>query len=101
MVADLRMARQFFEIHLPERYKAKCDLSTLALQSGSFVEDNLRQHFSDVLYSMKARKQTGYIYCLIEHITQDKPMTAFQVLRYQIAAMHQHICSKGMIIPQL
>lgn len=92
IMSDLRMARKFFEIHLPQHYQAHCDLSTLSLQAGSFIETNLRQHFSDVLYAMKTKSNhMGYIYCLIEHITQDKPMTAFQVLRYQIAAMHQHM----------
>ncbi|VDZ51463.1 putative transposase [Serratia odorifera] len=41
------------DIHLPAELRAICDLSTLKLESGSFVEDDLRQYFSDVLYSLK------------------------------------------------
>lgn len=47
------IARAFMEIHLPAELRAVCDLSTLKLESGSFVEDDLRQYFSDVLYSLK------------------------------------------------
>lgn len=36
------------ELHLPAELPVICDLSTLKLQSGSFVEDDLRQYFSDV-----------------------------------------------------
>jgi len=89
LMTDLRMARRFFELHLPEHFKSLCDLSTLQLQPGSFVESNLRQHLSDILYAVHMAGQTGYIYCLLEHVTRAKPTTAFQILRYQIAAMHQ------------
>lgn len=37
------IARVFMEIHLPKELRAVCDLSSLKLESGSFVEDDLRQ----------------------------------------------------------
>ncbi|ELO33882.1 hypothetical protein SEEE0268_16713, partial [Salmonella enterica subsp. enterica serovar Enteritidis str. 648902 6-8] len=46
------------ELHLPAELRAICDLSTLKLESGSFVEDDLRQYFSDVLYSLKTQPAT-------------------------------------------
>ncbi len=52
------IARDFMEIHLPAELRAVCDLSTLKLESGSFVEDDLRQYFSDVLYSLKPQPVT-------------------------------------------
>ncbi len=62
------IARDFMDIHLPTELRAICDLSTLKLESGSFVEDDLRQHFSDVLYSLKTTTGTdGYVHVLIEH----------------------------------
>jgi hypothetical protein len=33
--------RDFMELHLPPELRAICDLSTLKLESGSFVEDDL------------------------------------------------------------
>ncbi|MCE2004262.1 Rpn family recombination-promoting nuclease/putative transposase, partial [Enterobacter asburiae] len=51
------IARDFMEIHL----RAVCDLSTLKLESGSFVEDDLRQYFSDVLYSLETTGGNGYV----------------------------------------
>jgi predicted transposase/invertase (TIGR01784 family) len=89
IMTDIRMAKTFLSIYLPERFKSKCDFSTLALQSSSFVEENLRQHFSDVLYSIQMEGLTSYVYCLLEHVSHPKRTTAFQVLRYQVAAMHQ------------
>lgn len=34
--------RDFIQLHLPEKLLALCDLTTLKLESGSFVEDDLR-----------------------------------------------------------
>ncbi|ASQ15800.1 hypothetical protein BJM06_a00156 (plasmid) [Enterobacter cloacae] len=76
------IARDFMEIHLPAELRAVCDLSTLKLESGSFVEDDLRQYFSDVLYSLKTTAGDGYIHVLVEHqSTPDKHM-AFRLIRY-------------------
>ncbi|EBG0216008.1 Rpn family recombination-promoting nuclease/putative transposase, partial [Salmonella enterica subsp. enterica] len=85
------IARDFMEIHLPADLRAICVLSTLKLESGSFVEDDLRQYFSDILYSLKTTAGDGYIHVLIEHqSTPDKHM-AFRLLRYAVAAMQRHL----------
>jgi len=79
------------EIHLPAELRDICDLSTLKLESGSFVEDDLRQYFSDVLYSLKTTAGDGYIHVLVEHqSTPDKHM-AFRLIRYAVAAMQRHL----------
>ncbi|VEN47780.1 unnamed protein product [Callosobruchus maculatus] len=79
------------ELHLPTELRAICDLSTLKLESGSFVEDDLRQYFSDVLYSLKTTAGDGYIHVLVEHqSTPDKHM-AFRLIRYAVAAMQRHL----------
>lgn len=52
-------ARDFIDLHLPAELRAICDLSTLKLESGSFVEENLRAYYSDVLYSLKTTAGDG------------------------------------------
>lgn len=86
------IARDFIELHLPVELRALCDLSTLKLECSSFVEENLRQYFSDVLYSMQtASGDEGYVHILIEHqSTPDKHM-AFRLIRYAVAAMQRHL----------
>ena len=48
-------ARDFLSLHLPTQWLAQCDLDTLRLESGSFVEENLRAYYSDVLWSLQTR----------------------------------------------
>lgn len=92
-------ARDFLDIHLPPALRKLCDLNTLQLASGSFIEDDLRPYYSDVLYSLKAGNGYGYVYCLIEHqSTPDKHM-AFRLMRYAIAAMQRHIDAGHKTLP--
>ncbi|WP_166521530.1 Rpn family recombination-promoting nuclease/putative transposase, partial [Yersinia pestis] len=85
------IARDFMELHLPAELRAICDLSTLKLESGSFVEDDLRQYFSDVLYSLDTVEGEGYVHVLIEHQSSPDKHMAFRLIRYAIAAMQRHL----------
>ncbi|NHB88998.1 Rpn family recombination-promoting nuclease/putative transposase [Photorhabdus tasmaniensis] len=84
-------ARDFLEIHLPATSRAVCDLDTLRLESGSFIEDNLRAYYSDILYSLKTVQGEGYVYCVIEHQSSPDKMMAFRLMRYSISAMQRHL----------
>ena len=85
------IARDFMKLHLPAELQAICDLSTLKLESGSFVEDDLRQYFSDVLYSLKTTGGDGYVHVLIEHQSSPDRHMAFRLIRYAVAAMQRHL----------
>lgn len=86
------VASDFMELHLPAELRAICDLNTLKLESGSFVEDNLRQYFSDVLYSLKTTAgDDGYVHVLIEHQSTPDQHMAFRLIRYAVAAMQRHL----------
>ena len=85
------IARDFMALHLPPALRERCDLSTLKLESGSFVEDDLRQYFSDVLYSLKTTAGEGYIHVLIEHQSSPDKHMAFRLMRYAVAAMQRHL----------
>ena len=85
------IARDFMELHLPAKLRALCDLSSLKLEPGSFVEDDLRQYFSDVLYSLKTTAGDGYVHVLIEHQSSPDRHMAFRLMRYAVAAMQRHL----------
>ncbi|EPF4729661.1 Rpn family recombination-promoting nuclease/putative transposase, partial [Klebsiella pneumoniae] len=66
-------------------------LRTLHLESGHFVEDDLRPFYADILYSLKTTAGDGYIYALIEHQSTPDRHMAFRLMRYAIAAMQRHL----------
>ncbi|MGL9724250.1 Rpn family recombination-promoting nuclease/putative transposase [Sodalis sp. (in: enterobacteria)] len=91
-LGDIAIARDFLEIHLPPHLRKRCDFGTLAMESGSFIEDDLKGQYSDMLYSMKTTTgHDGYVYCLIEHQSRPEKLMAFRLLRYAVAAMQRHL----------
>lgn len=67
-------------------------MNTLKLESGTFVEDDLRQYASDILWSMKTTTgDDGYIHLLLEHQSSADKNMAFRQLRYAVAAMQRHL----------
>lgn len=92
-------ARDFLTLHLPAPLRQLCDLSTLKLESGSFIDEALRATHSDVLYSVTTRQGEGYIYVLIEHQSSPDKLVAFRLLRYAIAAMQRHLDAGNTVLP--
>ncbi|MCZ4061093.1 Rpn family recombination-promoting nuclease/putative transposase [Pantoea sp. LMR881] len=92
-------ARDFMALHLPPALLTICDLSTLRLESGSFVEDDLRPYYSDVLYSLKTNKGDGYVHVLIEHQSSPDRHMAFRMMRYAVAAMQRHLDAGHQTLP--
>ena len=52
-------ARDFLAFHLPAPIHALCDMKTLKLESSSFIDDDLRESYSDVLWSVKTEQGPG------------------------------------------
>ncbi|HEB0853273.1 Rpn family recombination-promoting nuclease/putative transposase [Citrobacter werkmanii] len=84
-------ARDFLQIHLPASLREIYDLQTLNLESDSFIEEDLRAYYSDVLWSVKTTEGDGYIYVVIEHQSTPDAHMAFRLMRYAIAAMQKHL----------
>jgi len=84
-------ARDFLALHLPDWLLRICDLSTLRLTSGSFVEEDLRAYYSDILYSLQTTGKKGYVYVIIEHQSSPDRLMAFRLMRYAVAVMQRHL----------
>ena len=84
-------ARDFIDIHLPAPLRKLCDLTTLKLEPNSFIDEDLRQYYSDLLWSVKTQEGAGYIYVVIEHQSKPEELMAFRMMRYSIAAMQNHL----------
>lgn len=90
-LSRVETTRDFITLHLPSALIKLCKMETLKLESGSFIEDDLRPYYSDIIYSLQTTTGRGYVHVLIEHqSTPDKHM-AFRLLRYAVAAMQRHL----------
>ncbi|WGM04105.1 Rpn family recombination-promoting nuclease/putative transposase [Arsenophonus nasoniae] len=90
-LSEKETAKDFFDIWLPDEIKALCDLESLKVESGSFIDSEMKNYQSDILYSVSTTKGNGYIYVLIEHQSTPDKLIAWRLMRYSLAAMHKHL----------
>lgn len=91
LMANQKVAREFFETHLPVNIKNIVDLSKLQLQHDSYIGDNLREKIVDLLYKANFSGTDGYIYILVEHQSEPQKLMPFRILKYMIAIMEDHL----------
>ena len=83
--ARREVAADFLRNYLPEPVRRLLDLDTLELTKDSFVDEALRDHFSDLLYQLRLRDgSTARVYLLFEHKSYPAELVAFQLLRYMV-----------------
>lgn len=90
-MSDLRVARDFFSLHLPKEIKQQVNLETLQLVEKTnfitprnFIDNEQDEQIVDMLYSVKINEEDGYFYTLAEHqSTQQKDMP-LRVMRYML-----------------
>lgn len=99
MLTQREVARDFLQIHLPKIFLNICEMDSLKLESGSFIEDDLRTSYSDILYSLQTKHGPGYVYVLIEHQSKPDKFMAFRLMRYAIAAMQHHLNAGHKTLP--
>jgi len=88
-LSQIPNARSLIETQLTSRALAELDLDSLQLQPGSFIDSDLREKFSDLIFSVRLanhQEQPGdaLVYFLFEHKSQVDQLTVFQLLSYLV-----------------
>ncbi|MEW6378404.1 MAG: Rpn family recombination-promoting nuclease/putative transposase [bacterium] len=90
VLSNRENARDFFFNYLPAQVQAIVDMKSLEICKDSFVEKELREYFSELLYRLnlmgesEEEQQPGYLYLLFEHKSTPERWIAFHLLRYQV-----------------
>ena len=97
-LSHLPNARGLIETQLSPQALATLKLETLRLCTGSFVDADLREKFSDLLFSVELADPAGsdrhdeaLVYFLFEHKSQSDPLTVLQLLSYIVRIWEQRI----------
>ncbi|HGJ5857641.1 Rpn family recombination-promoting nuclease/putative transposase, partial [Arsenophonus nasoniae] len=98
-LSEKATAKDFFDIWLPDEIKSLCDLDSLKVESGSFIDSEMKNYQSDILYSVSTIKGSGYIYVLIEHQSTPDKLIAWRLMRYSLAAMQKHLENGNKQLP--
>ena len=74
------------------------NLDTLQLETGSFVDADLREKFSDLLFSVELKSipadavsKQALVYFLFEHKSQSDPLTVLQMLSYMVRIWEKRV----------
>jgi len=79
------IVRDYLTHYLPPAVSRVLDLSELVMQPDSFVDTELEEHQSDVLYLIRLKGgELVYLYLLFEHKSYLDKWVAFQLLQYMI-----------------
>jgi len=96
VLARPEAARDLLLNYLPAEVVALLDLTSLELRKDSFVDAELREHFSDLLYQVKLKdEREAYVYVLLEHKSYPDGLVAFQLLRYLVRIWKQSLWEVG------
>lgn len=83
-------AKEFLRHYLPSEIVADLDLRTLERVEDSFVSQELRRYFSDLIFRLKLKSgRRAYVYILLEHKSTPEKWVALQLLGYEVKFWEQ------------
>ena len=85
-MANLKVAREFLQMHLPSKLQTIIDLDQIKVEKDSFVDSNLKSQLADVLISCKGRDgKDVLVYALCEHQSKPDYWMSMRLFKYIIA----------------
>lgn len=93
MMKNTALASDFFATHLPQEILNLVDLSTIKLEDCSFIDENLYEYESDVLFSVKrmGAEEEGFLYTLCEHQSTPDPEMPFRLIYYIMQFLKRYL----------
>ena len=93
-LSDLDTTKDFLFNYLPQEILDIVDISSISAEKDSFIDEELKEIFSDLLFRAIINGKVGYIYFLFEHKSYSWESTPLQLLKYMIAIWETIISSK-------
>ncbi len=91
ILSDPIAAQEFISHYLPESCKSILDLNTLKVEKESYVEEDLKQKFSDLVFSIKMKNnEKAFIYTLVEAEVSPNYWIAFKLWKYIFLLIERH-----------
>ncbi|MGY0503002.1 Rpn family recombination-promoting nuclease/putative transposase [Nocardia sp. FBN12] len=78
-------------VNIDAELAARIDFDGMVLVPGSFITEDLRSQYSDVLYRTTIDDRGAYLYILIEHQSCSDQLMAFRMLSYVVNIWRRHL----------
>jgi predicted transposase YdaD len=76
---------------LPAALVARIDFETLELRPGSFVDEDLKERHTDLLFTVAIDGKRALVYVLLEHQSSDDALMPFRMLRYMVRIWEDYL----------
>ena len=86
------VTKDFLLNRLPADILAQIDIKTLKRENNSFIDEQLRPYYSDVVFKVKTQKgEESYLYFLLEQQTKPDIIMPLRLLEYDVAIMRYDV----------
>lgn len=82
--SDLEVTTDFMQQYLPEDVLELVELETLEVSKDSFIQDDLKDYYVDLLFQIELDGREGFVYFLFEHKSYPAEDIALQLLQYML-----------------
>jgi predicted transposase YdaD len=82
--SQIEHAAGLLRLVLPPELVRHIDFTTLTVRPGSFVDEALKERFSDILFSAMVGERPAFFYFLTEHQSTVDELMGFRFLRYKV-----------------
>lgn len=83
-LGNVETAKDFLTHYLPKDLLEVMDVNTLEPQKDSFINEELEENFSDLLFKANICDKESYLYFMFEHKSYSDKEIFFQILKYMI-----------------
>lgn len=91
----------FLQAYLPESIRRKLDLASLCRETDSYTDEQLNEHFTDLVFSALFGDQQVKVTLLLEHKSYTENHPHFQLNRYMLTIWEQQLKQKTALTPIL
>ena len=99
-LGNISVAKKFLKFFLPEYIIENIELNTLSFAKMNFVSENLKEIFSDLIFSCELKnEEKTLISILLEHKSRPDKKTPVQILKYITAGYDQQFTQNGKLTP--
>lgn len=88
---DLRVAREFFQKHLPQDLQQAMHWDSLELQASTYSDILRSETISDIVYKVLLQEKEAYFHLMVEHQSTPDSLMAFRAENYRCNLLAQYI----------
>lgn len=92
-------ARDFLRQFLPGEIVSLIDVDSISLETTSFIDEDLQEFHSDLIYKVLLKGKEAFVYILLEHKSTPEPNVPFYLLRNMLKLWQCSIDNKEKRLP--